>query len=91
MAASIDSSARSCTKCFRPRPGCSPSPHLAIEAEGEAREVAGERVSPGAPQRGHAPVLSGAVVEQRLAAMHDEVAHGRPLAHHPHEIAQLLV
>ena len=67
------------------------SSHLAVEAEGEVREVAGERVRPGAAQRRHAAILGGAVVEQRLAAMHNEVAHGRPLADHPHEVAQLLV
>ena len=64
---------------------------LAVEAEGEVREVAGERVRPGAAQRRHLPVVRRAVVEQRLAAVHHEVAHWRRLADHPHEAAQLLV
>ena len=64
---------------------------LAIDAELEVREVAAQRKRPAPAQRRHCPVPHCIQVEQRLAAVHDEVPHRRPLRDNAHKVAQLLV
>lgn len=62
--------------------------YLSIETEGEVGEVAGEGEGPRPLEGGNSAILMRVEIQQRLAAVDDEVPHWRPLRDSPYEVAE---